>query len=210
MAALVKAFAQATGRSLRTAQRCRAQASEDWKRFVGTQAIASMGSRTVGNVAALASVSPILPAEQTPEVAARRDEELSPAQQMEKQHWLIWVQASTNWKRATIANDEGKAAGFALICIKARSEYIKARDARERWEQDQRRVVSMSEFTAFRAQFVSPLAAMLRNLPGELSSLVNPADPNFALTQATAYFQQRLQPQIQKLIDGIEEYIPAA
>lgn len=215
MAALTRAYALAIGKNVKTAQRHRAQDHPDWKKFLGSQAVLTVSTpagipRPRAAVAALAAMSPIVSDGDTPPVVADRlNDDLSEAEQMEKQHWLIWKQSSGHWKSATADHDDMKAAGFALLCIKARSEYIKARDARVAWEAAERRLVPISEFAALRAGFIVPLANLLRNLPAEIATLVNPNAPEVALNGATDYLHNRLQPQIQRLLTGLDDYLPS-
>lgn len=217
MAALKRAYALAvlgevTSATVRKAQRHAKANHPDWAAFVGSQAIEAVKveegqPRPAEQVAALAVKSPLLPENATPpDFIDLEDAELSDPEKVEKVQWQIWEFNARQWKYWAARNDNPQMAlAFSKTTLDARKAYNEAREAREAWEIENRRVIPTGDFHAYRMRFLIPLRNLLDNLPNELAKLVNPQDPEFARREAESWKLDRLQPQIQQLIDGVDE-----
>lgn len=215
MAALTKAFAAAIGKTVRTAQRMRQANHPDWQKFVGQQASMNVTVDVPPDRRSVAAEAVALKARDADLATAgpsdseldKSVDQMSEAELMEHQHWMIWKEAARAWKSALKDGDYMIASGFGQHCVKARAEYIKARDSRVQWEVSIRRSVPISEFSALRAAFIVPLANLLKGLPAELATITNPNDSNYAFRALTDYLESRLEPQMHRLIEGVNEYL---
>lgn len=212
LSALRDAYAAARGCDKRTAQRHSKAGHPDWLRFIGQEAAAGVkekrkgGEANAGQQAALAAVSPFRPVE-LPAFYDVPDEDLHPVQLSEKRAWQAHQTTFGAWER--MQGDPMVSLAYVRELPKLRDDFVKARVDRERWELEQRRLVTMSEFERFSSEFILPLAEMLKNLPSELASMVNPDNPAFARSQIADWLRTKAQPQIGAMLRGREEFLAA-
>jgi hypothetical protein len=208
-----KAYAAAMGVTERTAQRHRKKRHPDWEKFVGTSLATAVdrqrseGAMLEGEAELLAAVSPVRPAE-PPEFVDEDDEGLEPVQLNEKRAWQIHDQTFRKW-RALLSDplaDPVMPLGFARELPKLREDYEKARAARERWEIEQRRLITRHEFEGFVGQFLVPMAEMLKNLAAELPVVMNPENPGMARDRLVEWQRAKMQPQIEQMLEGAAEF----
>jgi hypothetical protein len=206
---LRRAYAAATGVTVRTAQRHQRQNHPDWMRFVGVQASEGVrrrereGAMEPAEATALATVSPARP-EERPSFYVEEEEGLSPAQVNEKRAWEIHERTYRTWQDMLCDPrvESVVALAFARELPKLREDYEKARMARERWELETRRLIPLHEFEAFVGTFLVPLAELLRNLPVELPVVANPENPALARSRILEWLRAKAEPQIEGLLAG--------
>lgn len=216
---LRKAYAAATGCGLRTAQRHSDPKNPhpDWLRFTQTTAATGAarqmkegGALTTAEASALGTLSPFRPAA-VPAFYDVPDCELHPVQLLEKQAWQIYSDTYEQWKKSLI---NPLAPAIDVVYAKQlpvlRENYDKARRERETWEVQQRIVVTLPEFQAFQHQFLNPLAEILRGIPTELPSTVNPDNPAFARQQLRDWLVEKVNPRIEEMLLAANEVRPAA
>ena len=210
---LRRAYAEAMGVTLRTAQRHEKKGDPAWLRFLGVSASEGVkrrqaeGAMVPTEATALAAVSPVRPAE-PPEFVDEDDEGLEPVQLNEKRAWQIHDQTFRKW-RALLSDplaDPVMPLGFARELPKLREDYEKARAARERWEIEQRRLITRHEFEGFVGQFLVPMAEMLKNLAAELPVVMNPENPGMARDRLVEWQRAKMQPQIEQMLEGAAEF----
>lgn len=212
---LRRAYAEATGVSIRTAQRHQKGHHPDWQRFIGATAIeGAREKKKTGEMSpvqsrALAEVSPLRPGDR-PAFYEISDTDLSPVQIKEKQAWELHYRTYEQWAGLT---DGAGTSEMAVVLLnqlpKLRENHEKAQQAREKWEVEQRMVIQAGEFEQFSAQFILPLAEMLRNVPTELAAIVNPGDPSFAREKLIRWLREKAQPQIKAMLEGADEFLVA-
>lgn len=208
---LRRAYASATGVTLRTAQRHQKTSHPDWMRFVGVQASEGVrrrekeGAMEPEEATALATVSPARP-EARPRFYEESEEGLSPVQVQEKRAWEIHERTFEIWQGmlSDPRVESVVALGFARELPKLREDYEKARAAREKWEMETRRLIPRHEFEGFVGSFLVPLAEMLRNLPVELPVVANPENPALARLRILEWLRSKAEPRIEALLAGAE------
>lgn len=216
---LRKAYAAAAGISVRTAQRHSdpSDPHPDWIRFTQTSAANGVarqmkegGALVPAEAAALGSMSPFRP-EALPAFYDVPDDQLHPVQRLEKNAWKLHADTFALWKEL-IVDPLSKAIAivYARELPKLRENYDKARRERETWEVQQRIVVTLPEFQAFQHQFLNPLAEILRGIPTELPSTVNPDNPAFARQQLRDWLVEKVNPRIEEMLRAANEVRPAA
>lgn len=214
---LRRAYAAASGVNLRTAQRHQKQSHPDFLRFMGTTASASVkamektGAMDPVGAVALAVVSPFRP-DDRPDLVGVDEEGLSQPQVAEIRSWMIYEQTFKQWKDLLGGGLQANpviATGVARELPKLREDYVKAKMEREKWEIETRRLIPVHEFQAFVADFLLPLADLLRNLPVELPLLANPADPGFARERIIDWLRSKAEPQIAGMLSGKDEFLAA-
>lgn len=216
---LRKAYSEATGVSLRTAQRHAdlKNPHPDWQHFMQTTAANGAarkhkegGALTVVEATALGSVSPFRP-QVLPAFYDVPDDDLHPVQRLEKHAWKLHSSTFELWEEL-VANplDTAIAIVYARELPKLRENYDKARREREAWEVHQRIIVTLPEFQAFQHQFLTPLAELLKGIPTELPATVNPGDPAFARQQLRDWLRDKVNPRIEEMMRAAHELQPAA
>lgn len=216
-AKLVKLYAKATGASLRTAQRHAAakpgQAGfEDWQSFMQDTAtgLVTQSEKEAPSeeaVTALAEMSPLNPARlEEADFLLMDDSELSDPEKLVKSLYTMALEHFRLWKE-NIRKAPDLAGYHAGVLLKIRQDYKKASDELHQWKLKERRVIPISEFSAFLSEFVIPLANILQSLEVELAVAVNPRDPAHARSEIIAFKEQRLQPQVASLIESLETYV---
>lgn len=211
-----KAYAKAMGVDVRTAQRHQKAKHPDWQRFLGNCAVegvkrqADEGAMTPVEAAALGEVSPLAPVE-VPSWYAVDDADLSPVQVTEKRAWEAHDRTFRAWQdMQSHHGDKLVSLAYVREIPKLRENWDKARRERERWEVEQRRLIPINEFEAFRTQFIAPVAEMLANLPAELAAVVNPDNPAAARVAITEWLRSKAQRTIEAMLEGSREFAAAA
>lgn len=212
---LRKAYAESKGISIRSAQRHQKQGHPDWQRFIGATAIegatrkAKEGLMRPEESTALAQVSPLRPGDR-PAFYDRSDTDLSPVQIKEKQAWELHARTYEQWSEL-ICQAGGSEMAVVLLnqLPKLRENHEKAQQAREKWEIEQRMLIQAGEFEQFSAEFILPLAELLRNIPTELAALVNPDNPAFAREKLMNWLRDKAQPQIQAMLNESKDFLAA-
>jgi hypothetical protein len=214
LADLKKAFAIAHGLTERSARRHFNAQSELWQSFIskqGTEAAKNLTAAqrsTAVQATALQILGPASPATiEKPPVVDQPDEHLAEPQRILKQQWLIYDQASHAWHRALEAGDEVKSYALGQATIKALDAYYKAKSRHDQWELDDRKKVPFSELLAIHAQFLQPVANLIRNLCAQLGPIMNPKDTHYAIRAGNEYMVATVDPQITRIIDGMEEQL---
>lgn len=210
-----KAYAKAMGVDVRTAQRHQKAGHPDWKRFLGNCAVegvkrqADEGVMAPVEAVALGAVSPLAPAE-VPEWYQVPDSELSPVQLTEKRAWEAHDRTFSAWlEMQGTMTDALLRLAYVRELPKLRENWDKARRERERWEVENRRMIPVNEFEAFRREFIGPVAEMLSNLPTELAPVANPGDPAGARAAITEWLRTKGQRTIESLLSGAQEFAAA-
>lgn len=168
------------------------------------------GTLTPVEATALGTLSPYRPVA-VPAFYDVPDAELHPVQLMEKQAWSLYADTYEQWKKCLSAP-----AAPAIDVVYARQlpalreNYDKARREREAWEVAQRIIVTLPEFQAFQHEFLTPLAELLRGIPVELPSAVNPENPSFARQQLRDWLIEKVNPRIEEMMRAADELRPAA
>lgn len=213
---LRKAYAEAAGCSLRTAQRHSESNHPDWQKFIGATAAAgaarkaSTGEMTVAETEALGAVSPFKP-EEMPDFYDVPDADLHPVQRLEKEAWQLHSRTFNAWKEmAANPTDAALAIVYARELPKLRKSFDEARREREAWEVEQRIVVTLPEFQAFQSKFLTPLAELLKGIPMEVASSVNPDNPAFARQQLRDWLRDKAEPRIIEMLEAANDLQPAA
>jgi hypothetical protein len=226
-ARLVKAYARATGRNIRTAQRHAASAHPDFQRYTQGQACDAVtrgdAPATPVQVAAATVLSPVRPPP-PPSVVLKSDAHLSEPERVLKATYLMWdthfeawqqclrgaiIAATENTPEVTIPADHGMAMAHAALCVKLRADYKKALQDHSQWEIETRRVIPINEFAGLSAEFVAPLGNLMGNMPAELAASVNPQNPTHAFKAMSDWLKDRAQPVISGFITRLEEYVAA-
>lgn len=222
-AAVLKAYADTTGVSVRTAQRHAKQAHPDWKRFSQSTMIAAVNrppseSMSEVEVEVISSASPLAPPE-LPESVRRDESELAEPERMLRAAWSLWSEHFRMWRgclggkdpktKEDLPRDPTMACVQANMLMKLRADYDKALAKHTQWQIDNRRLIPANEFHAFRSAFLIPLRNLLANMPAEAAPLVNPRDQQQAIKGGTEYLQGRLFPQIQQCLDALDVLTPS-
>ncbi len=217
---LRKAYAEATGVSLRTAQRHADPDNPhpDWLRFTQTTAatgaarkVKEGGALAPVEATALGMISPYRPETQLPAFYDVPDEDLHPVERMEKDAWQLHEKTFRLWEE--LVGDPLSTAiaiVYARELPKLRENHEKARREREAWELTQRIIVTLPEFQAFQHEFLTPLAELLRGIPVELPSVVNPENVAFARQQLRDWLVEKVNPRIEEMMRAANELRPAA
>lgn len=216
MGPLVAAYAETAGISLRTAQRHAKSSHPDYQRFIGATAAEGVkrksveGSMRTEEAAALATVSPMVPSEMLL-FFERPDEDLNDVELQVKQSWRLHSETFRLWTQQ-LHTPGGEMSAFVLAreLPKLRENYLRARKDWEDWQVRQRLTITRGEFESFVGAFLLPLSALLKGIPTELATLVNPGDPNFAREQLVGWQRNRAAPQIAAMLDGIDGFVSPA
>ena len=222
-AGVLKAYASSAGISLRTAQRHAKGQTDDWRRFSQATMVSAV-SRSAGEpmshveVQVLAHSSPLAPPP-PPAALQRASDDLAEPERMLAAAWSLWAEHFSMWQRClgghekgtgrALPRDDAMACVHASMLIKLRADYDKALQKHTQWQIDQRRLIPANEFHAFRSGFLIPLRNMLSNMPAEQAALVNPTNQQQAIRGATEYLINRLYPQIQQCIEGLDHLTPS-
>jgi len=169
------------------------------------------GAMDRAGATALAEVSPFKP-EGRPAFADVDERGLSQPQVAEKRAWSIYEETYSQWKDLLSSGMTGNpviATGIARELPKLREDYVKAKAEREKWEIEMRRLIPVHEFEAFMAQFLLPLAELLRNLPVELPLIANPENPALARERIIEWLRSKAEPQIAGMLEGSTEFLAA-
>lgn len=212
LAKVKKAFAAAHGCDERTARRHCNKRSEQWQAFLakmamdgGIKAVAHQ-PMSEGEAAAIITVSPAMPTEQVlpPVFDHDSSSHLSEVEQMEKQNWVIWRESRKAWETALKAGDAMNAIALGHACIKAQDAYVKSQKRRMEWEQENRRVVPMSEFQAL-VPVLASVFALMRNMPAELAPTANRSNPEQARAAGNDWLMQRFMPAAHEVLQKLNE-----
>jgi len=135
------------------------------------------------------------------------DEDLAPVQRMEKAAWSVHSKTFSLWQDYAEKREDGALAiVYARELPKLRADFDKAQDKRVAWEIQQRNLVTLAEFQQFHTAFIQPISELLKSLPYELASLVNPENPAFAREQFNHWLRDKAQPQIDSMLLGAAEF----
>lgn len=213
---LRRAYSEALGVTVRTAQRHQKAGHPDWLKFIGATAAEGVkrksqdGKMERAEASALAAVSPMKPAE-VPGFYDVPDEDLHPVQLAEKRAWELLDQTFRTWEgMLSDVRRADMAIVYARELPKLRADFEEARKRRTAWEMEERRIFDLSEFEAFQSKFLVPLAEMLGNLPTELPPVVNPQDPVLARGALERWVREKVQPRLADLLREAEGFRPAA
>ena len=215
LSALRIGYAETTGHSLRTAQRHSKSRHPDWLKYIGATAADGVkqkkneGAMTPAQNQALGEASPFSPLPM-PAYYDEPDEDLHPVQRMEKSAWRVHSDTFSMWQEFAGRREDGALAiVYARELPKLRADFDKAQEKRQAWEIQQRNLVTLAEFQQFHTSFIGPISELLKSLPLELASLVNPDNPAFARRQLTHWLRDKAQPQIDSMLQGAEEFTQA-
>lgn len=172
---------------------------------------------TTAEVTVLSAASPLAPPP-PPDSMHLDQSQLPEPEQMRNAAWAMWSEHFAMWRHClgghekgtgkAIPRDVAMAGAQAGLLMKLRADYDKALQKHTQWEIEQRRLIPANEFHAFRSGFLIPLRNMLSNMPAEMAALVNPANQQQAIRGGTEYLINRLMPQIQQCIDGLDHLTP--
>lgn len=212
---LVAAYAEASGISLRTAQRHAKSGNPDWQRFIGAEAAegvkrkAEVGHMEPREARALAQISPLAPTDR-PSFYDVSDTDLDVVQIQEKQAYELHKRSFDQWQRE-IGTPGGQVMAAMLMreIPKLRSDHVKARKAREDWEVRQRITITRGEFEEFVGKFLDPFIGLVRAIPTELATLVNPENPDYARRQLIEWQRSRAEPAGMAMLDAAGEVLTA-
>lgn len=221
-AGVLKAYANSTGHSVRTAQRHAKSGHPDWKRFSQATMVSAMQKPaheplTAVESTVIAVASPLAPPP-PPDSIHLDQSQLPEPEQMRNAAWAMWAEHFAMWRQClggtekgtgrVIQRDVAMAGAQAGLLMKLRADYDKALQKHTQWQIEQRRLIPANEFHAYRSGFLIPLRNMLANMPAEQAALVNPANQQQAIRGGTEYLLARLMPQIQQCIDGLDHLTP--
>lgn len=217
-AEVLRAYAASIGKDVRTAQRHAAAGNAEFLRFAQVSAVEGVKPREV-TMTVVTESHAMAPPEAPKEVDVP-DAELSETGQLLKATWLMWAEHYARWKynRGGFRDALGKLVepNDAMMCVHAklimdlRKAFMDAQTKHQQWEIDNRRLIPANEFHTFRAEFLIPLRNILKNMPAEMAGLVNPHNQSQAIEGGRQYLQQRLMPQIQRMLDGMSNLTPKA
>lgn len=219
-AAVIKAYAESIGATVRTAQRHAAQNTDDFQRFTRGVVGDAMVKAPV-DVAALpvdAPISALGPPAAPPEVGID-DENLSETGRMLKAAWTMWREHYRQWNACRgggvdrmgkpITADHPMMLMHAKILIDLRKAYNDALAKHQAWQIDARRLIPVNEFHAFRSEFLLPMTSLIRNAPPELAPLVNPGNQQQAIAGAQQWLTQRFMPAVERMLEGLAGLAPS-
>lgn len=219
-AAVLKAYAESIGATVRTAQRHAAQNTDDFQRFTRGVVGDAMVKAPV-DVAPLpvdAPISALGPPAAPPEVGID-DENLSETGRMLKAAWTMWREHYRQWNACRgggvdrmgkpITADHPMMLMHAKILIDLRKAYNDALAKHQAWQIDARRLIPVNEFHAFRSEFLLPVTSLMRNAPPELAPLVNPGNQQQAIAGAQQWLTQRFMPAVERMLEGLAGLAPS-
>lgn len=219
-AAVIKAYAESIGATVRTAQRHAAQNTDDFQRFTRGVVGDAMVKAPV-DVAPLpvdAPMSALGPPAAPPEVGID-DENLSETGRMLKAAWTMWREHYRQWNACRgggvdrmgkpITADHPMMLMHAKILIDLRKAYNDALSKHQAWQIDARRLIPVNEFHAFRSEFLLPMTSLIRNAPPELAPLVNPGNQQQAIAGAQQWLTQRFMPAVERMLEGLAGLAPS-
>jgi hypothetical protein len=196
-AAVVRAYAETTGRPLRTAQDHAKKGHPEWLAFFNLQRSVAVRS---GGPSEKAPVSVIeaqpIPAE-APAFADLDDAALTDEQRMVKVHWNLWKENAAAWSRCTAAQDGLNAAAFAKLTIEGRKAFEQSKQTLERAELAARRIVPAGEIAEVRRKVIIPLGQLMQNLETEVGPKANPPDPATAMRAIREWLKSRFLPHLE-------------
>lgn len=217
MSGLRGAYAEAFGVSQRTAQRHSKPGDpnhDQWLKFIGEKAAEGVARKKIGDdmapdeARALTAMSPLGPTEDVPEFYQVPDADLHPVQVQEKQAWQVHASMFEMWSQNVASPGSGAVAlVIAKELPKLREDFQKALRAREEWEMSQRIKIKKSEVEEFVAQFVFPLAELMRSLKSDLPPLLNPENPQFARERFLEFERDKLAKSVSNMLRGSEEFL---
>lgn len=219
-AAVIKAYAESIGATVRTAQRHAAQNTDDFQRFTrGVVGHAMVKAPVdVAPLPADAPMSALGPPAAPPEVGID-DENLSETGRMLKAAWTMWREHYRQWNACRgggvdrmgkpITADHPMMLMHAKILIDLRKAYNDALAKHQAWQIDARRLIPVNEFHAFRSEFLLPVTSLMRNAPPELAPLVNPGNQQQAIAGAQQWLTQRFMPAVERMLEGLAGLAPS-
>lgn len=219
-AAVIKAYAESIGATVRTAQRHAAQNTDDFQRFTrGVVGDAMVKAPVdVAPLLADAPMSALGPPAAPPEVGID-DENLSETGRMLKAAWTMWREHYRQWNACRgggvdrmgkpITADHPMMLMHAKILIDLRKAYNDALAKHQAWQIDARRLIPVNEFHAFRSEFLLPVTSLMRNAPPELAPLVNPGNQQQAIAGAQQWLTQRFMPAVERMLEGLAGLAPS-
>lgn len=219
-AAVIKAYAESIGATVRTAQRHAAQNTEDFQRF--TRGVVGDKVAQAPALPAPAPVDPEMaalgPPAAPPEVSID-DQNLSETGRMLKAAWTMWREHYRQWNAcrggykdrmgATVQADHPMMLMHAKILIDLRKAYNDAFAKHQAWQIDARRLIPVNEFHAFRSEFLLPVTSLMRNAPPELAPLVNPGNQQQAIAGTQQWLTQRFMPAVERMLEGLAGLAPS-
>lgn len=125
---------------------------------------------------------------------------------MWKTHHRLWMEACGS-KEENRPRDDGQMLVHAQACLKLKAAYDKAVRDHTQWQVEQRFMIRSDEFAGLHAEVLVPLANIMRSLPAELATSVNPQDPQFAMERIQACLVDRIEPALQRCFDRLDDYV---
>ena len=190
---MIRAFAEASGLKLRSAQWNAKNETEKWREFVAT---AEGRVRASGEELVLEPKrGPVDPA---PPVSMNLPPIMGDPVEMERRHWELWQEASQQALAATQKGQAMLAAGFTKLACEARKSYIEARRARIQAQMESRELLSRAEYEELltRAQVV---AGLIERAFTDIASEANPEAPILVIRAGSKWLERKFNPAVEEL-----------
>ena len=192
-AQMIRAFAEASGLKLRSAQWNAKHETEKWREFVAT---AEGRVRASGEELVLEpKCGPVDPAGP---VSMDLPPIMGDPVEMERRHWELWQEAS---RQALAAAQKGQAmlaGGFTKLACEARKAYIEARRARVQAQIESRELLSRAEYEKLLSG-AQLLAGVIERFPQDIASEANPENPIQAIRAGTKWLELKFNPAVEEL-----------
>lgn len=222
-AGVIRAYASSIGKDLRTAQRHAAAENAEFLRFArgmaGEAVSRQMPVESVPVIPITQENAALGPPEAPPEVRTD-DESLSESGRMLKAAWLMWSEHYRQWHACrggykdrmgqTVLTDHPMMLMHAKVIMDLRKAYNDALAKHQQWQIDNRRLIPVNEFHAFRSEFMLPVTNLIRNMPAEVAPLVNPSNQQQAIKGGQEWIASRFMPAVQRMLDGLTALAPRA
>jgi len=192
-AQMIRAFAEASGLKLRSAQWNAKLETEKWREFVAT---------AEGRVRAAGEELVLEPKRGPVDPAGPVSMDLPPIMgdpvEMERRHWELWQEASRQALAATRGQQAMLAAGFTKLSCEARKSYIEARRARVQAQLESRELLSRAEYEELltRAQVV---AGLIERAFTDIASEANPEAPILVIRAGSKWLERKFNPAVEEL-----------
>ena len=221
-APVLKAYAASIGANVRTAQRHAGSDHPDFVRFSRGMA-GENATRQTTDLAIPPPVSAECSALSPPDPPCEvkmDDEALSETGRMLKAAWIMWQSHYREWitcrggfknrLNQIVATDHPMMLMHAKMLIELRKAYNDAFAKHQAWQVDNRRLIPVNEFHAFRSEFLLPVTNLMRNMPAEAAGLMNPQNQQQAIRGGTEWIQSRFMPAVQRMLEGLAALAPHA
>lgn len=207
-AGLVKLYAAATGRPLRTAQHHAKHRHPDYIAFLAAQGAAALASRepTVEQTVALATVLRSSTTGGTEEAVAAAPPALSkspaewtPEEYAECMAWQGLVIANRQRDLALDRQDAMAAVGFVKIAADALKSYHLARQKRVQSDLEAGRLQPMAAWQSAKSG-VLKLVSLFFSFDGRIAQKANPENPQHAMRALEQWREDEFNPALEKLM----------